>query len=191
MLSVILDLDPMADTDVQSTSVSLGTPVPVIVKIRNDSDKPIRFNSIDVQLLFNDQDDVLFINPEICPIAGDLAGNSDATRCVVSHEPVQPGSPSDPDGPFSSGSILALSPDIEGPRGPYRGATGRAGLLEPEGEFVLQPGEMRVAAGGKAQTGLATTTAGTTHIVGIARVFDGSKVIPTVSELSEVTVIEQ
>ena len=130
-----------------------GTVFPIGVMVEAVGAAPVVFDTIVVEVFFNDGTDaVLSIDEDERPIVGDLAGRK--TADALSGEPVTAGRLGD-DPPLSAGSQLAMSSVETHAIGPFTGRTGIAGIRDTRNPFVLLPGAApRAFAYGRVTAGL-------------------------------------
>jgi len=160
--------------------------VRLMVEDDGNGESPVKFDYIGLEILFNDGPYVIASDPMARPVPGELAkpGSKDA----FVDEPVHAGRLSDPGGPFSRGSLATLQPRSPYARGPYKTATGLAGIRDFESPFELNPqrGPVQVFAGLLFPTvGLVN---GTSSIIVVGDIYFKNRPVPYISSVGKVTV---
>lgn len=187
MLRLICNIDATRQGLHVKREIEAGTAFDVgLVAEHVGEGKATAFDTIILEILYNDHDYVLFTDPRSHPIVGELA---EITKTVDAFDkrPLQPGRESDAGSPFSSGSLLALRSSTGDFYGPYKTSTGRAGISAVGKAFEVSHGRPVTVMAGR-MFALAETAGGESTVVISAHVFNGSHPVATESVPSTVTV---
>lgn len=194
--SVNTDLGKHGDV-VTQRQVKLGETFQIAVVVEDDGTdpSPAEFDTLLVEILFNDHGHVLTVDPVQRPVAGDLLAHRDGARDAFTQAPVRGGHATDKGVPFSSGSelTLVLPPQhtintVGTVWGPYASSTGHAGVSD-RAAIKLSPRERFVVAMGKTRTGVQAAAGGTSSLLALGKAFKGSEIVPSRSVRSTVTVV--
>jgi hypothetical protein len=159
---------------------------------------PSVFDTIILEILYNDMNSVLGVEPVQKPVAGELAGNSSTTVDAFTRKPIRPIKMEEVRELFASPkrkppkeTQLMLRLPTGDPIGAYRKSTGRAGISDFQKPFTISPSRGPVSvAMGKVTTGMKALAVGKTHIVAVGTVLMGGKPLCMESVLGEVNVVE-
>jgi hypothetical protein len=196
MLTLSIDLDVSSNGPVRERTVAPGTIFPVSVLLEDDGQapSPSEFDTVIVEILFNDSEQVLSVDPVQQPVAGDLAEHGTTGVDAFTRRPVKVMRAEElavgsREMTALIGSQLTLRlPPAADPTGRYSRSTGRAGLHAQNRPFTLVPGIRRTVAMGKAAAGIEAVKAGTSHIVAVGTVLRGNEPLPVRSVVGTVTV---
>ena len=147
--------------------------------------KSTAFDTIILEILYNDKDYVLFTDPRSHPIVGELPHERVAD--AFDRRPLKIGRRNDPGGAFTNGSLLTLRPATGDFYGPYKTTTGRAGITSTDGPFDVEQGRPIIVMGG-VMFANAETAGGESSVVLSAHVFKGNKPVAVEAVTSTVKV---
>ncbi len=134
--------------------------------------KSTAFDTIILEILYNDREYVLYTDARSHPIVGDLP--HEQVVDAFDRRPLRLGRHDDKGGPFADGSLLTLRPATGDFYGPYKTTTGRAGISMPGRPVEATPGKPIVVMAGK-MFALAESAGGESTIALSAHVFNGSR----------------
>lgn len=200
MLKLSINLDAQNPREIMTErNLKAGTIFPIVVMVEDDGKDPSPsiFDTLIVEILFNDLDPVLSVDPVQRPVAGELAGNSKTTTDAFSGEPIRPITFKELDGLFSGRDTsvpphtqLMLKLPTVGNIGRYKNSTGHAGIADFGTPFELTPASGPISlALGKANAGMSAIAAGKTHIVAIGTALLGERPLEINSVVGIVSVI--
>jgi hypothetical protein len=156
------------------------------------------FDTLIIEILFNDQDPVLSVDPVQRPVAGELAANSATTVDAFSRERIKaiklyemPIAIHEKEIAASERTQLTLKLPSGDATGRYRHSTGRAGLRDFGTPFRLSVdrGSVSVAMG-KLEAGFQAVKVGTSNIVPVGVALLGSTPLCLNSVVGSITVVE-
>lgn len=175
-LEVGINLDFDENNEVAALNVQQGNPFPVIITVKNISKEPVEFDSINMEILFNSDDQFIEMDKTQSPRAGNLADKVSAASCAICGEVVKAGSHTNAPMPYGNGSELKLVKKDLNLVSAFKDTTGIAGMHAPAGEkFILAPGEVSVMAAGSAPTkDLVALNSGVSTLVPNGSVFNGT-----------------
>jgi hypothetical protein len=159
--------------------------VALIAEHVDGDSKSTVFDTAILEILYNDKNFVLFTDSRSHPIAGEVAHAS--TRDYFSREAAPGGKRSDPNFPFSKGTMLTLRPPTGDSSGPYKTATGYAGITG-EKPFEVHAGKPVVMMAGRVFA-IKETAGGESSLVLSGNLYHGSRPIATESVVSTVRVV--
>lgn len=189
MLKISVNIvDDAAPASVRTTAhVEGGFIVAIMVEDDGKYESPVTFDTIALEILYNDGEYLIGSDGMARPIALELARETSID--AYSRVAVKGGRFSDPNGPFTNGSLLTLRPRTDDPIGPFRTTTGLAGIRDFEQPFVLNPEMGLVAAVGGRLYPAAGAISGTTNIVAVGHVFHRSRPVPYESVVGRVEIL--
>lgn len=210
MLRAAVSLDAKSKEVVKSRTVKVGEPFDVIVMLWNDSKEPVTFDTLISEVWYNDQAEVIQMDLDKPPTAGDLAKNSDTTVDAFSHDRIyavdrriavdapERGTPLkrldstiQPAGSRASASDLWKAGGTLRPG--YKEATGRAGLTDFVHPFELSDRNgvtSAVKGRGSARKDARGLQVGESNLITVCTAFLGSQPVPVVSEVSTLRVVD-
>lgn len=160
--------------------------VDLLVEYVGKKGTSITFDTIILEILYNDDNFVLTTDPRSRPLPGELAGKGSVD--AFNFRPLTIGSVKDKRGPFSEASLLTLRHATGDASGPYKTATGRAGFTNKTNPFKVMAGVLTSAEKGRVFA-LPESQLGQSNLIVVGHIYDGSKPIATESVVSTITVV--